>query len=408
MNIPLRKVVLVARSFNDLDCRLPLLREFASIEGISTSVLIIPTTSSSGLRVTHPFLERMEIPCFYTINLHQKNWIRHVCAWISLNIEQSSAHILSHRVWSRLWRVIYYWITKSARIQSGVLQLTTNALVIIDDIVATPSRSFVVPLLVSSQSLKLICLSHGQNTFLNLWYDKPRKLKSNTGLSSTLTIFTPSDNDSRILESNYQNVKAITIGNTRFDRDWILFYQEKFLDGKSSLRPFSGTKIVFMMSKMEYGLEARAVIRIINQASARRETRIILKPHTRGMSVDEFSRELDSRVIIADKILSSELINWADIVFFTSSSIVFEAIVKKKKILYLASLQRYKTIFDQLPSSAIFKDGDDLSAAIDRLEREQYEEPAMRAFLATNVHNGFIDGKVCAKFVTQILSFNDY
>jgi hypothetical protein len=221
---------------------------------------------------------------------------------------------------------------------------------------------------------------------------------------SILTIYTPSDNDSRILESNYRNVKAVTIGNTRFDTDWILDYQKRLLFPGKSLDAFFGTKIAFMMSKMEYGLDPREVFLLINKIASRDHTKIVLKPHTRGMSLIKYKNQISEKVLIADDVSSTEIIDWADIVIFTGSSIIFEAMIKRKRVLYLAALQKYETIFDSLPSIAILQALADLDDAISRLEHEPYDYGVIDEFLALNTHNCVPGGRFCAAFAQQVFS----
>jgi hypothetical protein len=404
MDTPFAKVILITRSYNDLDCRLPLLREFSSRWGLPVSVLVIPTVSSSGYRVTHPFLSQLKIPCVYAIDLLRIKWVRYVCFWTSRFVEQSPVQVLSYRVWTWLWRKIYDRLSKSSSISSGVLHLTSDALLIIDDILTTPSRSFIVPLLANNCFRKLFCLSHGQNTYLNLWHDKPRGPQLAREREPTLIIYTPSDNDGRIFESNYKGVRAATIGNTRFDRDWILNYQEKLLGSEKKLLPFRGTKIGFMMSKMEYGLNPADVFELINKLASRDNTKIVLKPHTRGMSLRKYTNLINGKAIIADDVSSSEIINWSDIIIFTGSSIVFEAMIKRKRVLFLAALQKYRTIFDELPTMAVFKAGADLDEAISRIEHGAYDYGAIDEFLASHTHNHVSDGRVCAVFAERVIS----
>lgn len=398
------RVILLARAYNDLDCRLPLLHQFMGRPGVTVSILIIPTVSSSGLSVKHPLPERMGVPCEAAVIKLMSSSFGKLVTWASRLLEQSANPLLRSKVWRKVWARIYRYLSKSQQFRDDFLALTGHTVTIIDDILATPARSFIVPLVVSNQSVRLLCLSHGQNTYLNLWYDKPKKSALTHPRPYPLEIYAPSENDRRILAAQYPGAKVTTIGNTRFDSRWVLEYQERFIGKAEALPVFCGTKIAFMMSKMEYGLEADNVIRLINQAATRSNTRIVLKPHTRGMSLEGCAWQLDDKIVVADTVSSSEIINWADIIFFTGSSIIFEAIVKEKKVLYLAALQRYQTVFDQLPSVSLFREGDDLNAAIDILEREPYDWQVMRRFLASNTHNGVRDGQVCAAFVDRIIS----
>jgi hypothetical protein len=398
------QVILLARAFNDLDCRLPLLREFSSRRGFSVSVMIIPTVSSSGYRVTHPLLAEMEIPCVYIIDLLKQKWVRNIYFWLSYFVEQSSVSVISHRVWIWCWRIMYKRISNSLDLSSTFVNLTSNTLLIIDDILVTPSRSFIVSLIRRENSAKLFCLSHGQNTYINLWHDKSFSYAAVNTHDPNLTIYTPSDNDARILEFNYKGIKAITVGNTRFDKEWVLNYQEKLLKSNKKLSPYGGTKIVFMMSKMEYGLDSVEVFKVINHIAGRDNTKIVLKPHTRGMSLGKYANLMNENVIIADDVPSSEIINWSDIVVFTGSSIIFEAMIKRKRVLFLAALQKYQTIFDKLPPLCIFKSGANVNDAISQVQSEAYDYDSIDQFVTSNAYNHIPEGRVCAALAERIIS----
>jgi hypothetical protein len=398
------RVILLARSYNDLDCRLPLLHEFQDKYGFSASILIIPTISSSGLTVKHPLPEKIDIPVEYLVTKLTSRFAGYLIACASRLIERSRLKVLRYRVWSRLWLAIHYCLSLDKSLRQRFCALTEKAIVIGDDILATPERSLVVPWIVAHPSARLYCLSHGQNTYLNLWHDLPKKAAKSIGYS--LRIFSPSENDRRILQTQHRDAEVITIGNTRFDIDWVRNTQEQS-SGRGAavlLEPFDGTKIGFMMSKMEYGLEASNVLSLINQIASRNDTKLVLKPHTRGMSLDDYKSQIADGVIVGNNVPSSEIIDWADIIIFTGSSIIFEAMIKRKRVLFLAALQKYQTIFDELPPIAVFQAGADVGEAISRLEHEAYDYDAIDEFLASHTHNHIPGGRVCAAFAERVIS----
>jgi hypothetical protein len=396
------RVILCARSYNDLDCRLPLIYEFANKHKLSTSILIIPTRSGSGLNVKHPYAERLGIPVNYVSTQFTSGLLALFITVASRFIEQSKLDILRYKIWGWLWRKIYAALQSGAELKRHFTDFTDGAIIIIDDVLATPSRAFAAAWIVENASAKVYCLSHGQNTYLNLWHDIKKDVAENKDIR--LKIFVPSEIDRNILSAQYPNSKVVTIGNTRFDRDWIAIHQQKVIGEREAFNFFSGTKIAFMMSKMEYGLEAEEVIRLINRVAVRPNTRIVIKPHTRGMSLDQYKKQLHASVSIGEDISSSEIIDWADIVMFTGSSIIFEAMVKKKKVLYLAALQKYRAIFDELPAISILRPEDEFEAALARLENDHYDDDVIDGFLAEHTHNKIPGGAVCSEFAKYVMS----
>jgi hypothetical protein len=78
--------------------------------------------------------------------------------------------------------------------------------------------------------------------------------------------------------------------------------------------------------------------------------------------------------------------------------------IKRKRVLFLAALQKYRTIFDELPTMAVFKAGADLDEAISRIEHGAYDYGAIDEFLASHTHNHVSDGRVCAVFAERVIS----
>ena len=80
-------------------------------------------------------------------------------------------------------------------------------------------------------------------------------------------------------------------------------------------------KILFFMSKLNYGQSANEVRKLIIDIVDNNDFVLCLKPHTRGMTLNELNLpNLDN--LIEEKCGSRDLISWADIVIFTGSSII--------------------------------------------------------------------------------------
>ena len=93
--------------------------------------------------------------------------------------------------------------------------------IIIDDVYLEENRSPVSKILRKYDHLKIYCLSHGQNTIKNLWYDTSQhqrtKLFNAQGINDMylqkLMLVT--------CREKLKNFNPIIIGNTRFDKYWI-------------------------------------------------------------------------------------------------------------------------------------------------------------------------------------------
>jgi CDP-glycerol glycerophosphotransferase (TagB/SpsB family) len=161
-----------------------------------------------------------------------------------------------------------------------------------------------------------------------------------------------------------------------------------------------------MMSKMEYGVQANKVVQIINQCAMIKNTKLVIKPHTRGMDIAEIKHLVDGSVINAEKHSSSEVIQWADIVLFTGSSIIFEAMILEKRVLYLAALQKYRSIFDDLPGIAKFNGNRSIEAALNMVQDQNYPHARIRDFVIEHAYHREPSGDICANFVDLLINQN--
>ena len=133
---------------------------------------------------------------------------------------------------------------------------------------------------------------------------------------------------------------------------------------------------------------------------------LCLKPHTRGMSVSELNINQNANLRIETLVSTRQLIEWSDIVLYTGSSIIFEAMIKNKRTLYLKSQQKYKTIFDMLPTNLKHHTGDNIIEKIKKLEMPENVEFDMNNFLIEHTYGKNSDGKVCEKFLSNHVWIN--
>ena len=138
------------------------------------------------------------------------------------------------------------------------------------------------------------------------------------------------------------------MGNTRFDPYWVSMIDKQVANG---LPPILDNgfeqlplKLVFFLSKFEYGVKETELFEAINTFSSSCKFRVVVKPHTRGMKMPEIKSK--KYIIDGSAYSSTELIQWADVILFTGSSIVYQAMVLGKKIIFLKFCQSRLSIFD--------------------------------------------------------------
>lgn len=396
------KYIFLCREYNDLDCRIPLINFLLKEKGSHITVISIPTKTSSGLHVRHEYFSGSNLKIENLAHILFNSKLAKVMSWLSENIERSNNKYVRYRLWPFIWKSFFYRQYQNSIYQEKFLKLIKDNVIIVDDIFLDEDRTFVVRWLKENVQSKVLCMAHGQNTYLNLWNDLPLMKNIKRVSQGGLTVYSPSSNHSSYLDQFYTDISFINIGNTRFDTDWVLHHTPMFNHKKLKIFNNYKTKVLFVMSKLEYGQDASLVAKFIHTICRLDNLALCLKPHTRGMSIESLDISLGNNISVEYGTPTSELIHWADIVVFTGSSIIFEAMIKHKKILYLSCLQNYQTIFDTLPEDLICRELNDIGENIERLSEVDHAE-SLNEFLITHVFAGERDGKVCKNFFENYL-----
>jgi len=139
------------------------------------------------------------------------------------------------------------------------------------------------------------------------------------------------------------------LGAARYSREWISKLSEILPETKLGKMGADKFKIAIMLSKPENRVFQAELEMIISFLSEFPKISLIIKPHTRGMLYD---REYSSNVFIADdSIESSHILDWADVVLFSRSSIVLDSMVKRKPVLFLKRVVPGKMVHEEIISN---------------------------------------------------------
>jgi hypothetical protein len=381
----------------------PLIDFLLSLKNSQINVISIPTKTSSGLHVKHEYFSDSNLKIQNLAHILFKPKLVRILSWISDNIERSNSKYVRYRLWPFIWKILLYRIYQRENNVNKFLEVIGDSTIVVDDIYLDVERTFINRLLRDRVNAQVVCIAHGQNTYLNLWHDLPRMRNIEPVSQGGLTVYSPSANHSSYLSKFNTDISLIDVGNTRFDKNWVL--NKSRVSDHKTFEKFGQfqTKVLFVMSKLEYGQEVSVVEKFIHEISKIDNLALCLKPHTRGMSIESLDISLGENISIEYCVPTNALIQWADVVVFTGSSIIFEAMIKHKKILYLSCLQRYQTIFDTLPNDLICKEITNIRNNIESLSSCDYSE-TLNEFLITHAFAGDTDGHVCQSFYKDYLA----
>ena len=166
------------------------------------------------------------------------------------------------------------------------------------------------------------------------------------------------------------------LGCIRYCKEW-LKHVENYTP-KLIKRNKEKIKIVFFLKKFQHNVFKSEVYRTLEIFALFPDIDFYIKPHTRDMA---FPSNLKVENIHIDtESSSSSLINMADVIFFYGgTSIVLEAISKKKFTVCLDYLDSNKNIYEYFEACNIFRCRDDLCLFLEsdikkKIEKKKFLE----------------------------------
>jgi hypothetical protein len=125
-----------------------------------------------------------------------------------------------------------------------------------------------------------------------------------------------------------------------------------------------------------------------------------IKPHTRTGG----ERHLFAANKLRDEsaTLTAELCEWADVALVVGSSVITEALMRKKTVLYLKYLHNNTTLFEELGACRTIYDEEELRQVLTSLRAEGnpgfYSEAAVTKFISDIVHGGMATDDVLGSY----------
>lgn len=218
----------------------------------------------------------------------------------------------------------------------------------------------------NQNNINSVAVPHGHNIFANeLISIHSLNIKFNKGIQEHSMPYKYVVFETNIIANRFLNIGYVTkeqiqiLGSSRFCDEWMQKIREILPSDNLPNLSKSIIKFVIMLSKPVYNVFVEEIIRTIQYISSFPGVFIIIKPHTRGESFNNFS--FNKNVLIVDnKIHSPNLINWADVVLFTNSSIIFDCLKINKPTLYLKNTHANKILSEKYFKSWHIECRDDL------------------------------------------------
>lgn len=138
-------------------------------------------------------------------------------------------------------------------------------------------------------------------------------------------------------------------------------------------------KLVYMDKQARDGVHQEVIDAELRRIALRPDVALVVKPETRTNLPS--SHALRKIAFVADRWPSAELIEWADAVMVSHSSIAIEVLQQNKTLLHASYFHDNLTTFDEMGACWALRTSDALDAALDQLARDR----AFRPYSLANV-----------------------
>jgi len=189
-----------------------------------------------------------------------------------------------------------------------------------------------------------------------------------------------------LVSSGIAREKIIVLGSARFCGEWIA-QNRKILPRtiESTGRDPERLRVVFMPSKPRCRIDVERMHSTIDLLANLSEIEAVVKPHTRiGREAYLFDHMQLPNV---SHVLTSELCEWADVVLIIGSSVITEALMQGKPVLYLKYLHANTMLFEECGACWTINNEVELEQALQSLRKKSTDVPYGNA----NVHRFLLE-----------------
>jgi len=210
-----------------------------------------------------------------------------------------------------------------------------------------------------------------------------------------------------LVSSGIAKEKIIVLGSARFCGEWIA-QNKKILPKtiESTGRDPDRLRVVFMPSKPRCKIDVERMHNTIDLLASLSGIEAVVKPHTRvGREAHLFD---DMQLPNVSHRLTSELCDWADVVLIIGSSVVTEALMEGKPVLYLKYLHANTMLFEECGACWTIHNEAELEQALESLRKKSmgvpYGDENVHRFLSEVVYGGQNNRDVLTDYIEFIVN----
>ena len=209
-----------------------------------------------------------------------------------------------------------------------------------------------------------------------------------------------------LVRSGITREKIVVLGSARFCGEWIEQNRKilpRMIESNSQSKKL---KVVFMVSKPHCRVDIERTLNTFDLLSNLAEIEVMIKPHTRTGTNSRLFANLT--LPNASNILTPELCEWADVVLVIGSSVITEALMQEKPVLYLKYLHANTMLFEECGACWTTQTEAELEQALKSLQKKSmdlpYGDENVNRFLSEVVYGGQDKRDVLGDYVQFITS----
>jgi hypothetical protein len=274
-----------------------------------------------------------------------------------------------------------------------------------------PKRNVVGVLLTAAneRSIPTLALPHGVYLYTNEFYKAGSTAKTRFDKFNRydyILVQTQLRKDV-LVRAGLRREKVVVMGSARFCAEWIS-QNRKILPRvmKSSESDTTRLKVAFMTSKPQCRIDVDRMLGTADILSNLSGIDVMIKPHTRIGALAQYFYNLPAGN--ASNVLTPELCEWADVVLVIGSSVITEALMQRKPVLYLKYLHANTMLFEESGACWTIHNEAELKTALRALQLRKadipYSDENVDRFLLEVVYGDRNDRDVLEDYVEFIVN----
>lgn len=209
-----------------------------------------------------------------------------------------------------------------------------------------------------------------------------------------------------LIRSGVSVEKIFVLGSARYSNAWMDQNQRiipKMIEPTAKMK--KRLKIVFLPSKPQCQVDLDRLNATCAILANIENIEVMIKPHTRAGG--EKYLFVGNNLPDASHILTAELCEWADVILVVGSSVITEALMRKKPALYLKYLHENTTLFEELGACWTMHDENELRSALLSLQKDKtsvpYGQTSVLNYISEVVWGGSADKDVLGNYEAFIV-----